>query len=62
MPYGASSIEKAERVTHVMRKTKNELKKLQYNGFYKDIDLGEPINMLTDIEKVKADQQGYRAT
>ena len=56
VPYGTSNLESAERVTHVMRKTKNELKKLQYNGFYKDIDLGEPINMLTDIEKVKADQ------
>ena len=62
VPYGTSNLETAERVTHVMHKTKNELKKLQYNGFYRDIDLGEPINMLTDIEKVKADQQGYRAT
>ena len=62
VPYGTSNLETAERVTHVMRKTKNELKKLQYNGFYRDIDLGDPINMLTDIEKVKADQQGYRAT
>ena len=62
VPYGTSNMESAERVTHVMRKTQNELRKLQFNGFYKDIDLGEPINMLTDIEKVKADQQGYRAT
>ena len=62
VPYGTSNLETAERVTHVMRKTKNELKKLQYNGFYKDEDLGDPINMLTDIEKAKADQQGYRAT
>ena len=62
VPYGASNLENAERVTHIMRKTKNELKKLQYNGFYRDVDLGEPVSFLTDIEKVKADQQGYRAT
>jgi hypothetical protein len=62
VPYGTANMESAERVTHVMRKTKNELRKLQYNGFYRDIDLGDPINVLTDIEKVKADQQGYRAT
>ena len=42
VPYGASHIETAERVTHVMRKTKNELKKLQAAGFYRDVDLGEP--------------------
>ena len=41
IPYGASHIETAERVTHVMRKTKNELKKLQANEFYREIDLGE---------------------
>jgi hypothetical protein len=52
----------AERVTHVMRKTKNEIRKLQVSGFYRDIDLGDPVNVLTDIEKKKADQQGYKAT
>ena len=49
--YGASNIETAERVTHVMRKTKNELKKLQMNGFYRDVDLGEPQSFHTDIEE-----------
>ena len=62
VPYGASSLNTAERVTHVMRKTKNEIRKLQVNGFYKDIDLGEPMNMLSDIDKKKAEQQGYKAT
>jgi hypothetical protein len=37
------SLETAERVTHVMRKTKNELRKLQVAGFYRDVDLGEPF-------------------
>jgi len=42
VPYGASSLEVAERVTHVMRKTQNELKKLQASGFYRDVDLPDP--------------------
>jgi len=62
MPYGASNIYTAERVTHVMRKTKNDIKKLQVAGFYCDIDLGDPVNIATDIEKKKADEQGYSIT
>ena len=61
VPYGASSLMTAERVTHVMRKTKNELKKLQAAGFYRDVDLGEPQNVMSDVEKKKATQQGYKA-
>ena len=61
VPYGASSLMTAERVTHVMRKTKNELKKLQAAGFYRDVDLGEPQNIMSDVEKKKATQQGYKA-
>ena len=62
MPYGASQIETAERVTHLMRKTKNDVKKLQVAGFYKDVELGDPINISTDIEKKKAEEQGYTIT
>ena len=62
VPYGTSNLKVAERVTHIMRKTKNEIRKLQVSGFYRDIDLGDPINVLTDIEKKKADQQGYKAS
>ena len=62
VPYGASNIESAERVTHVMRKTKNEMRKLQVAGFYKDTELGEPQKVLDDIEKRKAEEQGYSAT
>ena len=61
VPYGASSLRTCERVTHVMRKTKNELRKLQATGFYRDVDLGEPVNIMSDIEKKKANQQGYKA-
>lgn len=59
VPYGASNIETAERVTHIMRKTKNELKKLQASGFYRDIDLGEPKSYHSDIDERKAEEGGY---
>jgi len=62
IPYGSSNSRTAERVTHIMRKSKNELKKLQVAGFYVDIDLGEPSNLHTDVEKKKADEQGYSVT
>ena len=62
VPYGASTIESAERVTHVMRKTKNELRKLQAGGFYRDVDLGEPQAFHTDIEERKAEEGGYSLT
>ena len=62
VPYGASNIETAERVTHVMRKTKNELIKLQAAGFYRHIELGEPQSFFTDIEEKKAEEGGYSLT
>jgi len=62
VPYGASNLEGAERVTHVMRKTENELIKLQEAGFYCDADLGEPGYDLDDIEKQKAEETGMTAT
>ena len=62
VPYGASNLDTSPRVTHVMRKTKNELKRLQVEGFYRDVDLGEPLSMPTDIEKKKAEEQGYSIT
>ena len=62
VPYGASHIETAERVTHVMRKTKNDLRKLQVNGFYRDVDLGDPQPYHSDIEERKAEEGGYSLT
>jgi hypothetical protein len=62
VPYGASNIETSERVTHVMRKTKNELIKLQVAGFYRDVDLGDPVNALDEVEKKIAEKMGFRAT
>jgi hypothetical protein len=61
VPYGASNLETAERVTHVMRKTENDVRKLQEAGFYRDVDLGEPSYQLDDIEKQKAEEMGMSA-
>ena len=61
VPYGASSLSSADRVTHVMRRTKNELMKLMVAGFYRDVDLGEPSHELDDIERQKAQEQGMSA-
>ena len=59
IPYGSSGARTAERVTHVMRKTKNDFRKLQVAGFYRDVELGEPVIMHNDVEKKKAEEQGY---
>jgi len=59
VPYGASNLETAERVTHVMRKTPNELKKLQVAGFYRDVDLGEPFLDIDEAEKKIAEKLGF---
>ena len=61
VPYGASSLEVAERVTHVMRKTPNELRKLQANGFYRDVDLPDPVNSMDEVEQKISEQLGFRA-
>ena len=62
VPYGASDLASSPRVTHVMRKTENDLKKLQIAGFYRDIDIGEPNNTLDEVEKKIAERLGFRAS
>ena len=62
VPYGASNLETAERVTHVMRKTPNEMRKLQVSGFYRDVELGDPTDTFDEIEKKIAEKMGFRAT
>ena len=49
--YGASDLETCERATHVMRKSFNEIRKMQVNGFYKDIELPDPTNSYSDIQE-----------
>jgi len=60
VPYGASSLETAERVTHVMRKTANEMRKLQVAGFYADVELSEPQDTFDEVEKKIAEKMGFR--
>jgi hypothetical protein len=62
VPYGASNLETADRVTHVMRKTENELRRLQVAGFYRDVDLGDPVNAFDEVEKKIAEKMGFQAT
>ena len=62
IPYGASSTQTSERVTHIMRKTKNDIRKLQVAGFYRDVELSDPEPIHTDVEKKKAEGQGYTLT
>jgi len=62
VPYGASSLEQSPRVTHVMRKTENEVRRLQHAGFYRDVDLGDASSSLDEVEKKIAEKMGFRAT
>ena len=62
VPYGASDLASSPRMTHIMRKTENELRILQVNGFYRDIDLGDPTNSLDEVEKRIAEKLGFKAT
>lgn len=62
VPYGASSLQTAPRVTHIMRKTENEVRKLMVAGFYRDIELGEPSHTIEEIEKKIAEKMGFNAT
>ena len=62
VPYGASDLASAARVTHVMRKTPNEVKKLQVAGFYRDVELPEPVDAFDEVEKKIAEKMGFRAS
>jgi len=56
--YGAPSLEMAERITHVMKKTPNEMRKLQVSGFYRDVELSEAGSDLSDIQEKYDDLTG----
>ena len=62
IPYGASSVRDSERATHTMRKTKNEVRRLQVAGFYRDVELGDPVTIHSDLDQKKAEDQGYSLT
>ncbi len=58
LPYGASDIFSTPRLTHEMRKTRNEVIKLQKAGFYRDIELPSPAQMKEDIQQAKDKETG----
>ena len=62
VPYGASNLESAERITHVMRKTKQEIHNLQEMGFYRDVELGDPVYDIDQVEKKIAEKMGFDAS
>jgi hypothetical protein len=62
VPYGASDLESSPRVTHVMRKTPNEMRKLQVAGFYRDVELGDPVDTFDEVEKKIAEKMGFKAS
>jgi hypothetical protein len=62
IPYGTSEIMSSPRVTHIMRKTKNELQKLMHAGFYLDVELGEPQKFKSDIQEKKDKETGFNAS
>jgi len=58
VPYGASDLISCPRYTHIMRKYPNEVRKLQVSGFYRDVDLPDPVNNITDIQRAKDELTG----
>jgi hypothetical protein len=59
LPYGTTDLDTCYRVTHVMRKTKNEIVKLQQAGFYLDIELPDADRTQTNIQKAKDKETGF---
>jgi len=63
LPYGASDIETCSRITHRMRKNKNELLKLMNAGFYAEVSLeDEPDTFLNEIQQKKDKETGFSAS
>jgi hypothetical protein len=59
LPYGTTDLDTCYRLTHVMRKTENEIKKLQQAGFYRDIELPEPGKERDNIKQAKDKETGF---
>ena len=59
LPYGTTDLDTCYRITHVMRKTENEIVKLQKAGFYRDIELPEADKNTSDIKQAKDKETGF---
>ena len=62
LPYGTSDLKTSYRITHRMRKSKNDLIKLMHAGFYREVELGEPAKYLSDIQDKKDKETGFSAS
>jgi len=62
VPYTATSLDDAEAIIHRVKISKNELRKQQVAGFYRDIELGQPRNVESDVEKKERELEGQRKT
>ena len=61
VPYSATSLEDAEAIIHVIKISENDLRKQQVNGFYKDIDLGEPPVQEDKLKQKELELEGVSA-
>jgi len=62
LPYGYTDMHTCPRISHRMRKNKNDILKLQAVGFWRDVELGEPPKTTTDIQKRKDSETGVTAS
>ena len=59
LPYGTTDLDTCHRVTHLMRKNKDDIVRLQEAGFYSDVQLGEPSKNKDDIQQAKDKETGF---
>jgi len=62
VPYTATSLDDAEAIIHRVKISENDLRKQQVSGFYRDIDIGKPMDRETDVEKKERELEGVRKT
>ena len=62
VPYTATSLDDADAIIHRVKISENELRKQQVAGFYRDIDIGKPIDKETDVEKKERELEGVSKT
>jgi len=59
LPYGTTDLDTCHRLTHLMRKNKDDIVRLQEAGFYSDVELGEPSKNKDDIQQAKNKETGF---
>ena len=62
VPYSATSLEDATAVIHVVKTSQNDLRKQQVNGFYRDVELGEPADTESDLDRKERELEGIQKT